>query len=105
MSEMPTSATPASQTGAPQKDSQATTALVLGILSLICCQLLGPVAWYMGRQQLRKIEAGIAPQQSEGTAKAGMILGIIATVFLAIGIVWMFFFGGLALIGALAGHR
>ncbi|HID07981.1 MAG TPA: hypothetical protein EYP10_12640 [Armatimonadetes bacterium] len=67
--------------------SQATTALVLGIIGLVCCQLLAPVAWYIGAQELKAIEAGTSPRAGEGVAKAGWILGIIGTVLLCIGII------------------
>ena len=67
--------------------SQATTVLVLGIVSLVACGLLGPVAWSMGNTELAAIAAGRRSPEGQGTASAGRILGIIATVFTAIGIV------------------
>ena len=44
-----------------QEDSQATTILVLGILSLVVCQILGPIAWVMGNNELAGIDAGRRP--------------------------------------------
>lgn len=73
--------------------SQATTILVLGILGLVVCQVLGPFAWVMGNNELAAIDAGRRPPENRGTANAGRILGIISTVFLAIGLVVLFFFG------------
>jgi hypothetical protein len=73
--------------------SQATTVLVLGILGLVVCQVLGPFAWVMGNNELAAIDAGRRPPENRGTANAGRILGIISTVFLAIGLVVLFFFG------------
>ena len=70
-----------------QEDSQATTILVLGILSLVLCQVLGPFAWVMGNNEIQAIDAGRRPPQNRGTAQAGRILGIISTVLMAIGIV------------------
>ncbi|MEN8234136.1 MAG: DUF4190 domain-containing protein [Actinomycetota bacterium] len=70
-----------------QEDSQATTVLVLGILGLVMCQVLGPFAWVMGNREIEAIEAGRRPAQNRGTAQAGRILGIIATVLMIIGIV------------------
>ena len=35
---------------------QGTTILVLGILSLVVCQLLGPVAWVMGNNAIAEID-------------------------------------------------
>jgi hypothetical protein len=84
--------------------SQATTSLVLGILGLVCCQLLSPVAWYIGNQELRSIREGRSPAAGQGTASAGMILGVVGSVFLAMGvlmgIIWVFVFGGLAALAA-----
>lgn len=74
-----------------QEDSQATTVLVLGILSLVLCQILGPIAWVMGNKELAGIDAGLRPPRNRGTAQAGRILGIISTVLLIIGIVFLFF--------------
>jgi hypothetical protein len=66
-------------------------ALVLGIIGLAgnllsCCCCLGlipalcaPVAWWMGARELRAIREGLAPPQGEGTARAGMICGIVGT--------------------------
>jgi hypothetical protein len=88
--------------GTAQSGGQATTALVIGILGILCCQLLGPVAWYLGRRELNDIKAGTAPAAGEGTAKAGMILGIIGTCFLALAFLWIFLMGGLAVLGTLA---
>ncbi len=46
--------------------SNATLILVLGILSLVCCGLLGPVAWIMGNNALREIDAGIGNPSDRG---------------------------------------
>jgi len=74
------------------EDSQATTVLVLGILSLVVCQILGPIAWVMGNTELAGIDAGRRPPQNRGTAQAGRILGIISTVLMIIGVVFLFVF-------------
>jgi hypothetical protein len=60
----------------------ATLILVLGIVGILCCNLLGPVVWYMGKQELQGIAEGRIAAANEGTAKAGMILGIIGTCLL-----------------------
>ena len=74
-----------------QEDSQATTVLVLGILSLVLCQVLGPVAWVMGNKELAGIDTGLRPPQNRGTAQAGRILGIISTVLMILGIGFLLF--------------
>lgn len=76
------------QHGQPYPESsQATTVLVLGILGLVVCGVLGPIAWSMGNTELSAIDAGRRPPENRGTANAGRILGIIATVFLIVGVV------------------
>lgn len=97
------SMTPAA--GTQPSSGQATTALILGIVSILCCQILGPVAWYLGHSELARIKAGQSSMAGEGTAKAGMILGIIGSVLCLLWILWILFFGGLALLGAMAQHR
>jgi hypothetical protein len=66
--------------------SQATTILVLGILGLIICGILAPVAWIMGKNELEAIDSGRRPPENRGTANAGKILGIIGTVLIGIGL-------------------
>ena len=82
--------------------SKATTALVLGILGFLCCQLCAPFAWYIGKNELKAIQAGTSPAAGEGTAKAGMILGVIGTILLVLGVIWIFFMGGLAVMSAMS---
>jgi hypothetical protein len=84
-----------SESGAYPEASQATTVLVLGIIGIVLCQILGPIAWVMGNNELQSIDAGRRPPENRGTANAGRILGIIATVLLAIGL----FVGILAIVG------
>lgn len=80
-----------SESGAYPESSQATTVLVLGIIGLVLCQLLGPVAWVMGNNELQAIDAGRRAPENRGTANAGRILGIISTVLLAIVILGIIF--------------
>ncbi len=64
--------------------SNATLILVLGILGIVCCGFLAPVAWYMGNNALRDIDAGIGNPADRGLVVAGRILGIIGTVLLVV---------------------
>jgi len=66
--------------------SQASTALVLSIIGLICCQVLGIVAWVMANNELEGIKAGRRNPANEGTASAARVIGIVCTVLLGIGI-------------------
>lgn len=79
----------------PYRKSQATTTLVLGILGIVCCGVLAPIAWYLGKQELDAIRRGELPPAGEGSAKAGMILGIIGTILLGLGILWLLLLGGI----------
>lgn len=88
---------------AAPSSSKATTALVLGVLSLICCGLLGPVAWYLANQELVAINQGLSAEGNRGMAQVAKILGIVGTVFLALGILWVVGFGGMAVLGGLSG--
>ncbi len=57
--------------------------LTFGILGLTCCVLffLGIAAWIMGSSDLREMRAGRMDPTGQGMTQAGMILGIITTIF------------------------
>ncbi len=80
--------------------------LVLGILSIVVCAFLGPFAWIMGQGDMKKIAAGSMDASGKGLTQAGMICGIIGTVFLALGLLYVIFVMvlgvGLAAAGAAA---
>jgi len=91
--------------GQPQSSStQAVTALVLGILGVVCCGLLAPIAWYMGTQEQKAIREGRSPAAGDGLAKAAVILGIIGSILLVLSILWVFFMGGMAILQGMANH-
>ena len=87
------------ETPAYPEPSQATTALVLGILGIVCCQPLGIFAWIIGNSELEGIRAGRRNPANEGTASAARILGIIGVALLVIGILAtiLVFLGALAI--------
>jgi hypothetical protein len=66
--------------------SQASTALVISIIGLVCCQVLGVVAWVMANNELEGIKTGRRNPANEGTASAARIIGIVGTVLLGLGI-------------------
>ena len=76
--------------GVPQQ-SNATTVLVLGILSIVVCGVMGPIAWSMGRKELDRISIGEAPQSGYGMTNAGYICGIVGTVLLGLTMLWVLF--------------
>jgi hypothetical protein len=70
-----------------QDHPQSTTALILGILGVVLCQVLGPVALFMGRKAMREIDASGGALGGRGNAQVGYILGIVGTILLGVGIV------------------
>jgi len=93
----------------PAKASgNAVIALVLGVAGFFCCNLVGPVAWYMGHQERKAIRAGLSSPAGDGMALAGMILGIIDTALIVIGIIllvlWIVVSGGMVALGSLGHH-
>ena len=78
-----------SEGGAYPESSQATTALVLGILGIVICGVLAPFAWNIGNKELAAIDAGRRDPSNRGTANAGRILGIIGTVLLLVALVFV----------------
>ncbi|MDR2973648.1 MAG: hypothetical protein LBV00_02885 [Propionibacteriaceae bacterium] len=85
MSVYPTMPYPGVMPGQRPEHPQATTVLVLGILSFIVAGVLGPVAWYMGNKAMRECAAGMYTASDQ--LKVGRVLGIVATVLLGIGVV------------------
>ncbi len=67
------------------------TILVLGILGIVCCQIVGPAAWVMGRSDLKAMDAGLMDPEGRGSTQAGMILGIISSVLLILGLLFFVF--------------
>jgi hypothetical protein len=76
------------QAGYPEQ-SQAVTVLVLGILSIVACQILGPFAWKMGNDELKAIAEQRRSPEGLSMAQAGRVCGIVGTVLL--GLVILFF--------------
>jgi hypothetical protein len=72
---------------APPNDNQATLALVLGIISVFCCPILGPVALFIGNSSRQRVQASGGTLGGGGLATAGLILGIIGTIFLVFGVI------------------
>ncbi len=66
-----------------QEHPHGTLILVLGILSIVACGILGPVAWIMGNKAIKEIDANPAAYSNRGNAQAGRIIGIVATCLLA----------------------
>jgi hypothetical protein len=75
---------------APRTDGLATASLVLGILGVLCCGILAPVAAIMGFVSRNRITASGGALGGGGLAMAGLILGIVGTLLWIVGgIAWV----------------
>ncbi len=83
--------------GQPVRPHRGVMILVFGILGLVCCFILGIVAWVMGSGDLREMDAGRMDPSGRGLTQAGKICGIISVVlwliWLAGWLLWMFAMG------------
>ena len=61
--------------------------LVFGILGLVVCFIFGIVAWVMGKGDLEKMRRGVMDREGETLTKVGYILGMVATILAAVGII------------------
>ncbi len=75
--------------------------LILGILGILCtCLPLGIVAWVLGHQELKDIDAGQVDPSGRGAVQAGRILGIVSVVIWVLaGLVGV----GLVVVGLITG--
>ena len=72
---------------APRTDGMAIASLILGILGVICCGILAPVAAILGFVSRGRIAQSGGAVSGGGLAMAGLILGIIGTVLWIIGVI------------------
>jgi hypothetical protein len=89
----------------------AVSLAALGALSLLtCCALpfllaslpLGPLAWVMGRRDLKEMRAGTMDRSGEGQTRGGLVCAIIATALSALILVlYVVLMGGVLLYLAL----
>lgn len=70
--------------GPALRPHRAGVVLTLGIVGLLCCQVLASAAWIVGHLDLRDMDAGRMDPSGRSMTQAGMILGIIGTVLLAL---------------------
>ncbi len=80
----PPSAVPAR----PQKVGDGGVAsLIVSLVGYMFCGLLCPIGWYLGsKYEAECRRQGVEP---ESTGKAGKIIGIIGSVFLILGAIWV----------------
>ena len=70
----------------PDKN-EAVTVFVLGLLGLVLCQLLAPIAWRKGNTY--RDTCMILEVPPDGLATAGRIMGIVGTILLGLSLAWM----------------
>ncbi len=58
--------------------------LMLGILSLVCCSVLGPFAWLQANDALGMIDHGGYSPKERGLVAAGQVCGMIGTGLLVL---------------------
>ncbi len=61
--------------------------LVLGILGIVCCFICGIIAWVMGNNDLREIDAGRMDLSGRGLTQAGKICGMVGVILWIVAIV------------------
>jgi hypothetical protein len=65
--------------------------LALGIIS-ICCNVAavpGILAWIFGKNDLKAMDAGLMDPEGRGMTQAGMIMGLVMSIFALIGLVFL----------------
>lgn len=80
----------------PPEHPQAVTAMVLGILGLVCCGVASPFAIWTGRKAMNDIDASGGRVGGRGQAQAGFIMGIIGTVLWVLAVLFYVVMAGLA---------
>lgn len=73
--------------------SDATTVFILGLLGIILCQILAPIAWVKGNTYVQC--CAIAEVQPDGLGVAGRVMGIVGTVLLVLSLLWLLFVFGM----------
>jgi hypothetical protein len=75
----------------PKTNEMARWAMITGIISLLCCQIIGPLSIVLGFVALSHLKKN--PQETgSGFAITGITLGFIALVLLAIAVITAFAF-------------
>ncbi|EWS80269.1 membrane protein [Brachybacterium phenoliresistens] len=72
---------------APPSSGSATAAMILGILSLTCLPLAGPVAVVLAVMGMKATADGT--QGGRGLAIAGLVTGILGTLYLIFVVLWI----------------
>lgn len=90
---VPTSSSTSSVSG------KSVAALVFGLLGLLSCTLLSPIAWYLGWSARRDIDLGFSPDGGRDIATVGMVLGIVGTALMGLIVLAILAVAALVVIG------
>ncbi|UCH33740.1 MAG: DUF4190 domain-containing protein [Armatimonadota bacterium] len=86
--------------GPPMQPHRGAMILVFGILGILVCCILGIVAWVLGNNDLREMDAGRMDPTGRGLTSAGRILGMISVGLAVLWVIlWLTVFG--AMIGTM----
>jgi hypothetical protein len=66
----------------------------------VVCGFIAPFAWRMGKRTVDEIDASQGRLGGRGSAQAGYILGLIGTVLLGLGLLFLVVVVVIAIIGA-----
>ena len=80
--------------GAGQNQMLAIVSLVLGVISILICQITGPVAVVLGFMARGKAKKNPAEYSGSGLALGGIITGLIGTLLLIFAIIYLIFVFG-----------
>jgi hypothetical protein len=80
----------------PRDHPKAQTAMILGILGLVCCSILAIPAYVIGNNAVNEIDASGGQLGGRGMANAGKIMGIIGMVLLALSVLYVIVVFGIA---------
>lgn len=64
----------------PLQPHRGAVVLVLGILGIAACFICGIIAWVMGNNDLRQMDAGIMDPSGRGLTQAGKICGMVSVI-------------------------
>ena len=66
----------------PMRAHRGGVILALGIIGLVLCVICGIIAWVMGNNDLREMNAGRMDPSGRGLTKAGKICGMISVLLM-----------------------
>ena len=70
------------------KPHRGVAVLVLGIIGIVLCFICGIIAWVMGKNDLKEMDAGTMDPAGRGMTNAGKICGMIGVILACVGLVF-----------------